>query len=167
MDSAIETVHDHASTDIDLLRETMRIAEASRDAGNHPFGALLAGQDGSVLIRSGNTFATDKGVGHAEMNVAREAALRFTPGFLEHCTLVTSAEPCPMCAGGAYWAGIGRVVYGMGKRRLAELTGTNPKNLTIDMPCRQVFDAGQRKVEVVGPFGELEAEIARAHEGFW
>jgi tRNA(Arg) A34 adenosine deaminase TadA len=72
-----------------------------------------------------------------------------------------------MCAGGAYWAGIGRVVYGMSKKRLAHLTGTNPKNLTIDMPCQHVFDAGQRKVEVVGPFAELEAEIARAHEGFW
>jgi len=167
MDSTIETVRPHTSTDIDLLRETMRIAEASRDAGNHPFGALLAGPDGAVLLRSGNTFATDKGVGHAELNVAREAALRFAPEFLARCTLVSSAEPCPMCSGGAYWAGIGRVVYGMSKTRLAELTGNSPKNLTIDMPCRQVFDAGQRKVEVVGPVAELEAEIARAHEGFW
>jgi tRNA(Arg) A34 adenosine deaminase TadA len=167
MDSTMETLRDRTSSDIELLRETMRIAEVSRDAGNHPFGALLAGPDGAVLIRSGNTFAADKGVGHAEMNVAREAALRFAPEFLEHCTLVTSAEPCPMCAGGAYWAGIGRVVYGMGKKRLALLTGTNPRNLTIDMSCRQVFDAGQREVEVVGPFAELEVEIARAHEGFW
>ena len=167
MDSTIETVRPHTSTDIDLLRETMRIAEASRDAGNHPFGALLAGPDGAVLLRSGNTFATDKGVGHAELNVAREAALSFAPEFLARCTLVTSAEPCPMCSGGAYWAGIGRVVYGMSKTRLAELTGKSPKNLTIDMPCRQVFDAGQRKVEVVGPVAELEAEIACAHEGFW
>ena len=120
-----------------------------------------------MLIRSGNTFAADKGVGHAEMNVARKAALLFTPEFLERCTLVTSVEPCCMCSGGTYWAGIGRVVYGMTEKRLAELTSDNPENLTIDIPCRQVFDAGQRNVEVVGPFAELEAEIARAHEGFW
>lgn len=156
-----------AATDIELLRETMRIAIASRAAGNHPFGALLAGPDGQVLLRSGNTFATDKGVGHAEMNVAREAALRFAPEFLADCTLVTSVEPCCMCSGGAYWAGIGRVVFGMTERRLAELTGDNPENLTMDMPCHSVFDAGQRKVEVVGPFQELEDEIASAHVGFW
>jgi len=167
MDYAIETAREHAATDIELLRETMRIAEESRDAGNHPFGALLAGPDGAVLIRSGNTFAADRGVGHAEMNVAREAALRFAPAFLEGCTLVTSVEPCCMCSGGAYWAGIGRVVYGMTEKRLAELIGDNPANLTIDLPCRQVFDAGQRRIEVVGPFAELEAEIARVHEGFW
>jgi tRNA(Arg) A34 adenosine deaminase TadA len=166
MGSTAEIERDRAA-DIDLLRETMRIAEESRNAGNHPFGALLAGPDGEVLIRSGNTFTTEKGVGHAEMNVSRESALRFAPEFLERCTLVTSAEPCPMCSGGAYWAGIGRVVYGMSKQRLAELTGNNPKNLTIDMPCHSIFAAGQRKVEVVGPFPELEAEIARTHKGFW
>jgi tRNA(Arg) A34 adenosine deaminase TadA len=167
MDSAIETMRDHAAGDIDLLREAMRLAEVSRDAGNHPFGALLAGPDGTVLLRSGNTFLADKGVGHAEMNVAREAALRFTQEFLERCTLVTSVEPCAMCSGGTYWAGIGRVVYGMTEKRVAELIGDNSKNLTIDMPCQRIFDAGRRKVEVAGPFAELEAEIARAHEGFW
>ena len=37
------------ATEIDLrnLRETMKIAEESRAAGNHPFGALLAGPDGA------------------------------------------------------------------------------------------------------------------------
>ena len=51
----------------------------------------------------------------------------------------------------ACWGGIGRGVYGMTEKRLAELTGDDPENLTIDMPCHRVFDAGQRKVEVVGP----------------
>ncbi len=156
-----------AGRDVELLREAIRVAAASRDAGNHPFGALLAGPDGAVLIRSGNSFATDGGVGHAEMNVAREAALRFTPEFLAGCTLVTSVEPCCMCSGGVYWAGIGRVVFGMTEKRVAELIGDNPENLTIDLPCGQVFAAGRRNVEVAGPFAELEAEIASAHEGFW
>ena len=53
------------------------------------------------------------------------------------------------------------------KKRLAELTRDNLENLTMDMPCHRVFDAGQRKVKVVGPFADLETEIARAHEGFW
>lgn len=72
-----------------------------------------------------------------------------------------------MCSGGTYWAGIGRLVYGMTEKRLAELTGDNPENLTMDMPCERIFDAGQRRVEVVGPVPALEEEIAKAHEGFW
>ncbi|AGT10762.1 nucleoside deaminase [Paracoccus aminophilus] len=155
------------AADLANLRETMQLAQASRDSGNHPFGALLAGPDGAVLLRSGNTFRADKGVGHAEMNVARAAAKAYPPEFLAECTLVTSVEPCCMCSGGTYWAGIGRVVYGMTEKRLAELTGDNPENLTMDMPCEHIFDAGQRRVEVLGPVPALEEEIAKAHEGFW
>jgi len=153
--------------DLHNLRETMRIAQASRDSGNHPFGALLAGTDGTVLLSSGNTHKNDKGTGHAEMNVARAATKAYSPEFLESCTLVTSVKPCCMCSGGAYWAGIGRVVYGMTEKRLAELTGDNPEHLTMDMPCERIFEAGQRKVKVIGPVPALENEIARAHEGFW
>lgn len=154
-------------TDIECLRETIEIARKSREAGNHPFGSTLVGPDGETLISSGNTFSEDKGIGHAELNVAREAAKKYAPDFLEKCTLYTSVEPCSMCSGGAYWAGIGTVVYGLAEKRLAELTGDNPENLTMDLTCRRIFDAGQRKVQVRGPYPELEAEIVDGHKGFW
>jgi tRNA(Arg) A34 adenosine deaminase TadA len=153
--------------DADYLRLAVEIAARSREGGNHPFGALLVGPDGEVLLSSGNTFAEDGGPGHAEANVARAAARRFDPEFLGRCTLVTSVEPCCMCAGACYWAGIGAVVYGLSERRLAELTGDNPENLTLDLSCRAVFAAGRRPVEVRGPFPELEDEIAVGHRGFW
>jgi hypothetical protein len=35
----------------------------------------------------------------------------------------------------------------------------------MDLPCKTVFDAGQRKVDVVGPL--LSEESAVVHEGFW
>jgi tRNA(Arg) A34 adenosine deaminase TadA len=153
--------------DIALLRETIRIADAARAEGNHPFGALLSSDSGEILIRSGNTFRTDKGIGHAELNVARLAATRFDATDLEGCTLYTSVEPCSMCAGSTYWSGIGHLVFGLTEERLAELTGDNPENLTMSLPCRQVLDAGQRRVEVRGPFPELEGEIVASHLGFW
>lgn len=153
--------------DIDYLREAIKISEESRASGNHPFGALLVSPEGEILIRCGNTHKTDKGVGHAELNVAREACHRYEPEYLEKCTMYTSCEPCSMCAGGAYWAGFGTVVYGLTEHRLAELTGDNPENLTMDLTCHTVLEAGQRPVEVRGPFPELESEIIKAHEGFW
>jgi len=153
--------------DLEFLKETIKISRDARARGNHPFGALLAGPDGEVVIKSGNTFLADKGLGHAELNVARQAALKYDPAFLAGCTLVTSVEPCCMCAGGTYWSGIGALVYGITEMRLAELTGDNPENLTMNMPCQNVFAAGQREVVVRGPYKELEGDIIAVHEGFW
>ena len=93
--------------DLKHLRETIRIARESREAGNHPFGSTLVGPNGEILIRTGNSYREDKGVGHAELNVARQASRLYDPEFLEKCTLYTSVEPCCMCAGACYWAGIG------------------------------------------------------------
>jgi len=154
-------------SDTHYLHLAVKIAAESKGSGNHPFGALLVGPDGDVLLSSGNTYARDRGVGHAETNVARAAAQQYAPDFLERCTLVTSVEPCCMCAGACYWAGIGAVVYGLSEKRLAELTGDNPENLTLDLSCRQVFAAGRRRVAVRGPFPELEEEIIKDHRGFW
>ncbi len=72
-----------------------------------------------------------------------------------------------MCSGASYWAGIGTVVFGLAESRLVEMTGDNPKNLTLDLSCRAVFAAGQRPVAVRGPFPELEEEIVDGHKDFW
>lgn len=153
--------------DEDDLRQAVAVAAKARAAGNHPFGALLVGPGGEVLLSSGNTFSEDRGLGHAETNVARAAVRAYTTEYLGRCTLVTSVEPCCMCAGAVYWAGIGAVVYGLSEKRLAELTGDNPENRTLDLDCRTVFAAGRRKVEVRGPFAALEDEIVAGHRGFW
>jgi hypothetical protein len=53
----------------------------------------------------------------------------------------------------------------MSEKALKDLIGPDPENLTMDLPCRSIFDAGQRKVEVVGPL--LSEESAVVHAGFW
>lgn len=70
-----------------------------------------------------------------------------------------------MCAGAIYWVGLRRVVYGLSEARLKEITGSHPENPTLDLPCRVVFEAGQRSVEVIGPL--LMDEAASVHEGAW
>ncbi len=153
--------------DIIFLRRSIELGMEARAAGNHPFGALLVDADGEIVLEAGNAYTTEKGPGHAETILARQAAVQFEPDYLAGCTLYSAFEPCAMCAGATYWAGIGALVYGMTEKRLAELTGDNEENLTMDLPCRMVFDAGQRRTEVRGPFAELEEEILRSHEGFW
>lgn len=106
-------------------------------------------------------------VNHAESVLARDAAARFSPDILWQSTLVTTVEPCAMCAGTVYWAHIGRVVYGMTEARLLSLTGSHAENPTMDLPCREVFARGQKTIEVMGPVPEMEAEIAALHQDFW
>ena len=149
-----------------FLRLAIAVAEKSRSQGNHPFGAILVGPDGAVLMEAMNAFGADgDSTGHAERTLMTRASIAYGADFLGRCTMYASAEPCAMCAGAAYWAGIGRVVHGMSEKALKSLIGPHPENLTLDLPCREVFAAGQREVEVVGPL--LEAESARVHEGFW
>jgi tRNA(Arg) A34 adenosine deaminase TadA len=150
-----------------LLRAAFDVARRSRDAGDHPFGSVLADGDGKPLMEQGNGFTSEGGdrTAHAERLLASRAARKYDLPFLARCTLYTSAEPCAMCAGAIYWAGIGRVVYGQTEKALKALTGAHEENPTLDLPCDIVFAAGQRPTEVVGPL--LEDEAAQLQAGFW
>jgi tRNA(Arg) A34 adenosine deaminase TadA len=72
-----------------------------------------------------------------------------------------------MCTATAYWANIGRIVYGASEEALLELTGNSDENPTLNLPCRQVVAAGQKAMEVQGPFAELTTEMVEPHRGFW
>jgi tRNA(Arg) A34 adenosine deaminase TadA len=148
------------------LREAIALARAARAAGRHPFGAMVVAADGRVLSRAGNESATGKDpTAHAETLAIRQAAAAHGGAALAGGALVTSAEPCAMCAGAVYWAGLSKVVYGLSETRLRTLTGAHPENPTLDLPCREVFASGQRRVDVLGPL--LEDEAAAVHDGFW
>ncbi len=149
-----------------LLRKSFEVAKAARAAGCHPFGALLAGPDGEVLMEQQNGFLPEHDMtGHAERILSGRASVKYGASFLRRCTLYSSAEPCAMCAGAIYWSGIGRVVYGMSEHNLKQITGDHAENPTLDLPCRTIFAAGQRDVQVVGPC--LVEESRALHEGAW
>lgn len=154
--------------DVALLRRCIEVSRRSREHGNTPFGAILVSPDGEVLLEQENIeIDTHRCTGHAETQLVDRASQMFDKPYLVDCSLYTSAEPCAMCSGAIYWAGVGRVVYAMTERSLLRLTGANEQNPTFDLPCRQVFAAGQKDIEVVGPFEELEQEAADVHRGYW
>jgi len=150
--------------DHDFLTRVFALAQRSRDDGHHPFAAIVVGADGTVIAEAMNDSSTDR-TAHAEMNALRAASRRHGPAELAGATLYSNAEPCAMCAGGTYWSGVGRVVYGMSETSLLALTGSDPENPTLSLPCRDVFARGQRATEVIGPLREDEAKAA--HAGFW
>ena len=153
--------------DEQVVRHLRRANEVAREAmamGRHPFGALLGAADGeTVLLEHANVDT----VNHAEAVLARVAAHRYDEAFLWQCTLVTTVEPCAMCAGTQYWAHIGTLVYGMSEARLLQLTGNHAENPTLDLPCREVFARGQKAMTVIGPVAAVEEEIAAVHREFW
>jgi tRNA(Arg) A34 adenosine deaminase TadA len=147
-----------------LLMRAHALSQRAMDAGHHPFAALLVAPDHeTVLLEQGNVDS----VNHAEAVLAREAARLHPRDFLWQCTLVTTVEPCAMCAGTQYWAHIGRVIYGMEERALLVLTGNHAENPTLDLPCREVFAKGQKDVRVIGPVPQMADAIAGLHRRFW
>jgi tRNA(Arg) A34 adenosine deaminase TadA len=155
-----------AELDEFFLRRSFDVARRALTHGNHPFGAILVDRNRHVLIEAENGYMPDHdGTAHAERLLATQACTTLDADILKSATLYSSAEPCAMCAGAIYWAGIGRLVYGLSEHRLRAVTGNHPENPTLDLPCREVFRSGQRATEVVGPLLEEEAEAL--HAGVW
>jgi len=154
------------NTDLEHLRTAIEVAQKAREHGNHPFGAILVGENNEVLLQAENTVVTERdGTGHAETNLMRLATQHFPLEKLATCTLYTSTEPCAMCAGAIHWGNVRRIVYALGETELYELIGPSPDHLLL--PCREVFVHSQRHVEVIGPALELRVETRAVHEGFW
>jgi len=81
--------------DREYLHGTISLAESAVAHGNTPFGALLAGPDGQVLMEQENVERTGHDcTGHAETALVRRASSRFSREFLAGCSLYTSVEPC-------------------------------------------------------------------------
>jgi tRNA(Arg) A34 adenosine deaminase TadA len=143
-----------------LIRETLDLARRAVEKGNHPFGALLW-RDGEILLSAENTVVTDRDhTRHAELNLVSMAMRNLNPESIGQITLYTSTEPCPMCSGAIYWAGIPRVVFACSGEALAGLTGGG-----LRLSCREVFERGERPTEVLGPI--LEREALAIHREFW
>lgn len=146
------------------LRYANQIALRAQAFGHHPFGATLVAPDHETILLSQGNVDT---VNHAESVLIRTATTNFGPDYLWHCTLYTTVEPCAMCAATQYWGNVGRLVYGLSESRLLALTGNHTENPTLDVPCREIFQRGQKAISVVGPVPEVEAEIAQVHQTFW
>lgn len=153
---------------IQLLTRCIEISQNAREHGNTPFGALLADKEGKILLEQENIEVTEQiCTGHAETTLAARASQLYSKEFLWKCTLYTTAEPCAMCTGAIYWGNIGSIVYAMTEQRLLELTGDNEQNPTFRLPAEEIIKRGQKNIQVIGPFPEVEQAAAAVHEGYW
>ncbi len=143
-----------------FIREAIALAILARERGDHPFGALLVQDDAVVLTAVNNVITSRDVTHHAELNLIGDASRLFIPAQLGEMILYTSTEPCAMCAGAIFWAGVRTVVYGCSAERLGVIAGGG-----LVVPCRHLFGFGDVDTAVIGPI--LEDEAAQVHEGFW
>ncbi len=152
--------------DAHFMRQANRWALTARERGNRPFGAVVVSSSGEVLIEAYcNTTETGDSTGHAETNAVRQPSPKVSREVLADSTLYSSAEPCVMCAGAIFWAGIGRVIFGIDAVRLRVFRGEVAEQKDAELSCRDVFDASPRAIECIGPV--MLDECSAPHMGYW
>jgi|SRR5438132_9192848 len=105
-----------------FLRRAIELAAAGRAAGDAPFGSLLVGPDGDVLVEDHNTVLSDNDISaHPELKLAKWAARELSPSVAAATTMYTSTQPCGMCTGAIDRSGLGRVVYALSNEQFAAL----------------------------------------------
>ena len=114
-----------------------------------------------MVLTARNTVHTDSDpTAHAETNLVAEAIRRLTPDEVARSVVYASCEPCAMCVGKMYWAGIRAVVYALPAGELAKLAGGS-----FLVPCRDLFARAADRVSVTGPL--LVDEALAVHIGYW
>ena len=95
-----------------FMRLALKEAEMALELEEVPVGAVIV-SGGSVIARGHNLCERlNDFTAHAEMQAFTSASEYLGGKFLDKCTLYVTLEPCPMCAGAAFWTRIGRIVYG-------------------------------------------------------
>lgn len=84
--------------DTQHLDRCIALADEALQAGDEPFGSVLAAADGRTLHEARNRVATGDATQHPEFELARWAAQNLSPEERRASTVYTSGEHCPMCS---------------------------------------------------------------------
>jgi len=99
---------------IDLSRESVK-------SGGGPFGAVIV-KNGNIIAEASNGVTKNNDpTAHAEINAIRKAASSLKNFDLSGCEIYSSCEPCPMCLGAIYWAGLDRLHFANTKEDAAKI----------------------------------------------
>jgi guanine deaminase len=148
-----------------FLQRAVRIAGEGIEKGSGPFGAVIT-KNGKVIAEAANMVVlSGDPTAHAEVLAIRKASEVLSTHDLSGCTIYASCEPCPMCLGAIYWAGIKKVVYAS-DRNDAAASGFSDSliynELTLDPSDRSIEfvlcpDAGGK--EIFRKWDESETKI--------
>ena len=89
--------------------EEGKLAESHDDI---PIGALVVLEGDIISSRHNERELQNDPTAHAEVLAIQDAAKKLGTSRLDGATLISTLEPCPMCAGAALSARITRVIFG-------------------------------------------------------
>jgi len=135
-----------------LMRLAMDVARRGMASGQSPFGAVLADHRGEVVCEAHNTVRVDTdATAHAEVNVIRIACRKLETIDLAGHIMVSTCEPCPMCAAAIHWARCDAVIYGA---TIEDAARAGFHELSVG--CVELYRSGGSDVRVVN-------EVLRTH----
>jgi len=94
------------------MRHALRLARAAGSRGEVPVGAVIITRGRVIAAASNRVERARDATAHAELLALRQASRKLDSWRLQGCTLYSTLEPCPMCAGALLLARVDRVVYG-------------------------------------------------------
>lgn len=98
-------------SDLELMEAALNEARAAEAAGEVPIGAVVLFED-RIIARGQNRVLRDNDpTAHAEIVAMREAARVIGNHRLMGCVMISTLEPCAMCAGAMIHARIDRLVF--------------------------------------------------------
>ena len=98
--------------DEELMRMAIAEAKLAEEHGDIPIGAIVVLNDEVLSSRHNERELQNDPTAHAEMLAIRDAAKALGTSRLDGAILVSTLEPCPMCAGAALLARVSRVIFG-------------------------------------------------------
>lgn len=106
------------------MRRLLRLATRVGEQGEIPVAAVVLDAEGHCIGWGTNRrHLGNDPLGHAEISALSQAARLLGDWRLNHCTLLVTLEPCPMCAGALVQARMGTVVFGAGDPKRGALGG--------------------------------------------
>jgi tRNA(adenine34) deaminase len=134
------------------MRLAVKEAWASLREGNNGFGAVIV-RDGNIISSAHDKEDTEQDpTSHAELNAVREASRKLGKK-LTGCVLVSTHEPCPMCASAIVWSGITEAAYGYS---IQEALAQGRKRMNLS--CAEIF--GKVGAQIKIHKGILKTECA-------
>src|SRR5947199_8305892 len=97
--------HQVSDRDRTYLRYAIELSRRSRDAGKHPFGALVVDARGSIVAEARNNALPPDGdpTQHAELVAVSLEARSLSDEAKARTSLTSSVEPCIMLALATHW----------------------------------------------------------------
>ena len=137
----------------DWMEQALSAAREGVRRGQAPFAAAIY-RNGQCIAAAHNTVNTDcELTRHGEVNAIDAACQTMCTMNLKGCVLVSTGEPCALCASAAMLARVDAIIYGADHQCIADAGYA-----TLDQRCEDFIQCCSQNVPVIGGIRRHECE---------